>query len=305
MTLWSDLAAKQDLATSVNGTNMSIPLAITVNAVAFAWAGVTVTTSITDSNGTAAPVATLTFTTGASGAATISLTAAQKVTLGAGTTWRYSIVAETADVLHWSIAGQLSVRRVDTPGTSTAGLAATITAGTITIALTAPSSAASTISVTDAGGYFTGTNVETVLAELATSTPSLDELINSTLLASITTTQAGPIMVAPFALQLVAAEFVNFGSATIAASDTNYWELKLQKYNAATGTGGVVIATRTSRVSDGSSFPQRQGINWDAVSFDPTNALFAKDDVLGLASFITGAPGTITSPLVTVRYRPI
>ena len=81
----------QPMVTTIDGSDMSIPFTLTINAVAFVWAGSTVTTTITDLLDNPAAVTALTFTQGAAGAGTISLTAAQKTTLGVGT-FKYSFV---------------------------------------------------------------------------------------------------------------------------------------------------------------------------------------------------------------------
>lgn len=153
------------------GCDLSIPFTITEDAVAFAWAGVTVVTEIVvDRTGADAAVASFTFTTGASGAATLSLTEAQKTTLGVGT-YRYSIVASVGDALQWSVYGQYSLANAyDNGQASTDGVAVTITAGTVAVAITASGMTSAQVAavyqplaLTDAGGYYT---TDTVVAAL-------------------------------------------------------------------------------------------------------------------------------------------
>jgi hypothetical protein len=138
---------------AVLGVDRNIALTVTENAVARPWGGDTITALIYEKDGvTAAAVTTWTFTTGASGAATMSLTEAQLTTLGVGT-YRYAVVNDTQDQ-PW-FEGQLSVVGPTSSGTATTGITlALTTGGGITLTLSVVATTAAQVSVLDPNSYW-------------------------------------------------------------------------------------------------------------------------------------------------------
>lgn len=154
--------AALNLACTV-ANDFTLTLAVTENGSNWSATGATLATSIYDSAGNA--VAT-NFTSSASdGLITLTLTDTQTSTLGVGVySYRLS-VTKSSNTRTW-IAGTLSVVEPGVGGRS-ASASLTVTTSTVTLTLTslvAPEAAQ--ISVADTGGNFTGTNVETVLAEI-------------------------------------------------------------------------------------------------------------------------------------------
>lgn len=152
--------------TIVKGADFSLGLTITENSVAYAWSGATVTTSIVVEGTGTAQATNWTFTTGADGVATMSLTDTETTALGVGVFYYYVSVTKSGTTTPW-FAGKLDVRAPWTPATSamTVSLAVS-TGGAVTLTITNSSPTAASVPVTDSAGLYTGTNVETVLAEL-------------------------------------------------------------------------------------------------------------------------------------------
>lgn len=135
MTAWSDRPYNQPILTGLDGLDTSIPFTLAINAVAYVWAGSAVTTTITDDRGVLQAVPAFTWTAGASGAGTLSLTAAQKVSLGVGN-YHYTFTIAIGAALQFAMAGQFSIALGQTAGTTTAGIGVTSTNGVITANVT-------------------------------------------------------------------------------------------------------------------------------------------------------------------------
>jgi len=302
VTTVSQLPASCNLVCTV-GNDFTLTLAVTENGSTWSSTGATLATDIIARDGT---VVATDFTTAATdGQVTLTLTDANTTALGVGVySYRLS-VTKSGNTRDW-IAGTLSVVEAGIGGTSTSNASLAISSGALSLALTTFTNVASAVTVADAGSYFTGTNVEAVLQELGSTSPTLDELIATGGMFSYTggTSSTNPIMIAPFALRIVACELVCF-STSVSASDTNWWSFELRKYNATTGTSGSTFATKTTKVTGGEAIAQRQAWNFDTVSFDSGISTFAKGDALGLAGITNGTPGNATQVAVTVRYRPV
>jgi lysophospholipase L1-like esterase len=160
----SQAPATLDLV-AVKGDDLTVTLTVTENGTAYDWTGATVATSILDSSGT--EVATdFTSTTSAGGILTLALTDANSTTLGVAT-YRWQVNVTKASATRTWLAGALSVMQPGWGGTSTSSASLSITTGAATIAITSiTGGAAAGITVADAGGYYAGTNVETVLASI-------------------------------------------------------------------------------------------------------------------------------------------
>lgn len=234
MATWSNQGGTATII-AVTGVDLSVPFTITENSVARAWSSDTTTASIYDRDGTAATVATFTFTQGASGAATMSLTSAQLTTLGVGT-FRYAVINSTSGGVETAwVVGQFSILNPWEGGTATTGVTVAITTGggiTIDIAVTA--TAATQITVADAGGYFAATNVETMGQELGARINGLQRLPTSVIAQSIPRTQVRDNLTASFVsgqqsfvlvwLPAGLISTISFSSATTAAiTPTAQW----------------------------------------------------------------------------------
>ena len=162
----------------VEGDDLSLSLTITEDSVAYPWSGVTVASAIYTLTGAAVAVASFTTATPTDGTLTVSLTDTQTGTLGPGT-YRYAITFTEASLTRTMLAGVLSVMEAGYGGTSVSSATLSVTTGTATVAITGQvtANAAANITVADTGGYYTGTNVETVLAEIGKS--SLHRLITT------------------------------------------------------------------------------------------------------------------------------
>lgn len=165
VTAWSDRPYNQPILTGLDGADTSIPFTLAVNGTPYVWPGSTVTSTITDDRGVLQTVPAFTWTAGASGAGTLSLTSAQKVSLGVGN-YHYTFTIAIGAALQFAMAGQFSIALGQTAGTTTAGIGVTSTNGVIAVAITATPGLASNIALNDAGGFYAASNVEAALAEL-------------------------------------------------------------------------------------------------------------------------------------------
>ena len=134
-------------------------------------------------------------------------------------------------------------------------------------------------------------------------TPTVEELICSVLLRDFSATSSNPIFVAPFPLKVISASLIVWGSSVV-TSDTNYWKLYIDKA-AAIGGATTEIAFKHTKVTGGTAIVTRVDWNYNTVSWDATEATFATGDVLQFVAYKTGAPTTLTTPLLTVRYSPL
>ncbi len=146
------------------------------------------------------------------------------------------------------------------------------------------------------------TNPFAVIDELATKSASVGEMF-ATLYFQPTLSGTGsfPIFVAPFPLVVKQVSVVVWNSS-VAADDTNYWRLVVRRMRA---NVAVEIASKTTQLTGGQAIAQRTDWNFDAVTFNATNALIAKGDIVDFAAFITGTATALNGPACTVRYEPV
>jgi hypothetical protein len=159
----------------------------------------------------------------------------------------------------------------------------------------------------DPGNYYNATDYNGAFQEIAATSATINELTMSVNFGTIFSTVGAAsafIGVAPFPLQVVAAEFSTWQNG-IVASDVNSWSIELRKFNAATGTGGSSFAIKTTRVTGGAAILQRQGWNYDAVVFNPVISTFSKGDCIGVSCFPTGTPLALNGLGCTIRFRPL
>jgi hypothetical protein len=115
------------------------------------------------------------------------------------------------------------------------------------------------------------------------------------------------IFVAPYActVEQLALEVQRAG---VTASDTNYWSISLRKQHGGTSAAGnyttTTIATKTTQATGGALMPKRGEWNFDTVTFDATNKVLVKGDVLDLAFTATGTPDPIKGCVATFRIQP-
>ena len=150
---------------AVKGDDLTVTLSVTESSVAYDWTGATVATAILDSTG--ATVATnFTTVTPANGTLTMSLTDTNTTTLGVGS-YRYWLSVTKSSATRTWLAGLLTVMETGWGGTSSSSASLSITTGSATINISSINVTATGVSVADTAGYYTATNVETVLAEQA------------------------------------------------------------------------------------------------------------------------------------------
>jgi hypothetical protein len=157
-----------------------------------------------------------------------------------------------------------------------------------------------------AGGYAAYDATQAALA-LKVDTTELNQLASvEDLIASISihTAQAATVsygvLVAPFPLRVLSLEMAV--AVGFAASDVDYWTMTLRRYRA-----GVVntIASKSTQATGGQALASNTGWNMDSATFDPTYRDLAKDDILNMAFFKTGAAANLDRPIITVRYEPL
>jgi len=161
------------------GDDFTLTLTVTESGAPYVWG--TVTAAIVGH----ATVTAFTVSLPADGTCVLSLTDAQTTALGPGG-YAWNFTATKAGYAQTWMSGTLTVTPPGSPGVSQVSATVTVTTGAAT-SLTVTSSVydatartsiadhladttdahdASAVSVADTGGYYTGTNVETVLAEL-------------------------------------------------------------------------------------------------------------------------------------------
>lgn len=164
MATYSALPATLNLVATV-GNDFTLSLTVTENGSPWVATGATLATDIIDSSGT---VVATDFTTAAStGTVSLSLTDANTTTLGVGV-YSYRLSVTKSSLTRDWIAGTLSIVEAGQGGTSTSSASLSISNSAVTLSLTSlVAPLAENITVADAGGYYTGTTVEAVLAEAA------------------------------------------------------------------------------------------------------------------------------------------
>lgn len=230
----SQAPATLDLV-AVKADDFTVTLTVTENSVAYDWTGATVATSILDGTGTA--VATnFTATTSSGGVLTLTLTDANTTALGVGT-FRWQVNVTKASATRTWLAGALSIMQAGWGGSSSQTASLSITTGSATVAIaSATVGAASNITVADAGGYYSGTNVESVLAEQVTKFVNRTQALTGSETVAITQTGATSELVGAIA---ISDNLANPGTL-----------LKITHYGAGNSEGyGVDISNRPSASS--------------------------------------------------------
>ena len=150
---------------AVKGDDLTITLSVTESSVAYDWTGATVATQILDTSGTVLAT-NFTTSTPANGALVLSLTDTNTTAIGVGT-FRYWVSVTKSSATRTWLAGAFTVMQAGWGGTSTSSASLSITTSSATVAISSVTGGtAAGISVVDTAGYFTSTNVESVLAEL-------------------------------------------------------------------------------------------------------------------------------------------
>lgn len=111
------------------------------------------------------------------------------------------------------------------------------------------------------------------------------------------------LFVAPFPCKVVDALVAAFGG-NAAASNTNYWEIYLQRYSQA-AEGSQTIATRTTRETTGEGFTQYKGWSWERQAF--SNNILGRGDTCRIKfEAITGSAPEILGPVMAaIRLEEI
>lgn len=151
----------------------------------------------------------------------------------------------------------------------------------------------------------------TTVDELAAQTPSLEELLTSTLVPCwngpidrLSTANAMTLLVAPIPLRILSVA-ISWEYWNLAASDTAYWSANLNK---GTGpTGFASIATRTTQNTGANAngpVVARKPWTFDAAAWG--NADLAAGELLRVTFSPAGTVNDLDMPFtVTTRYRPL
>jgi hypothetical protein len=111
------------------------------------------------------------------------------------------------------------------------------------------------------------------------------------------------IMVAPFAMRVLGVD-VAFEYWTCAESDTNYWELTLEKGSGASFPDIAIKTTQATGANANGGIAPRTAWSFDSANWG--DADMAKGQLLAVNLARVGTPPTIVYPAVyTVRYRPL
>lgn len=154
---------------------------------------------------------------------------------------------------------------------------------------------------TKVGQPYQKAQVDALMAQV----PSLDDLFASTYLGDMTS-GSWYVFVAPFALQIKAAEFMT-QSAVVSSSTANYL-FELRRVRAGTNTTFAQKTTYSGDGAGGQAIAAQTSWNFDNVSWNATVAQFQKGDGM-VFRFVANAGSPTPNPLsrctVTVRYSPL
>lgn len=146
---------------------------------------------------------------------------------------------------------------------------------------------------------------------LANQTATVEELVETVVSpTTVSATTSFPLWVAPFAARILSCA-LNFQSGSIAADNTNYWDVQLRKWiegvgGAVLGTDYFILADKNTKVTGGEAITMRKAWTFDAETFDATASALAKDDVLDVAFGKFGTAANLTAPYsITIRYSPL
>jgi hypothetical protein len=155
--------------------------------------------------------------------------------------------------------------------------------------------------------------LELIVADMKAVTPVVEELLFSTNVTCWVDSSGNltrsplnhrtTLMVAPFAMRVLGVD-VAFEYWSCPESDTNYWELTLEKGSGVSFPDIAVKTTQaTGTLANGPIIPRT------AWSFDSANwgdADMAKGQLLAMNLARVGTPPTIMYPATyTIRYRPL
>lgn len=153
----------------------------------------------------------------------------------------------------------------------------------------------------------TGTgNTGWKLVPFGEQTVAIEELVASTIFTTgtVTNTTAYPIFTAMFPCRVTACSVIIYETAGIAAdSDVIYWSVELRRARAGSE---AVIATKTTKLTGGEAVGLRTDWNFDAATFDATNKVLNKGDIVNVSFNEVGV--TLVGwakPMATVRYEPV
>lgn len=159
-----------------------------------------------------------------------------------------------------------------------------------------------------AGDAATAATAAAALAAGLALVPSLEELTwcwSPTL--TLTTTVSWPVFgPVPFALRATTCSIATWNS-TVTANDTNYWTITLRRVRANVTADIATITTRATAGVAGQPFgsiTSRTGRNFDGATFDASNQVFQKDDIMSVAFIPTGSPTSLSGIIMTGRYEP-
>lgn len=110
---------------------------------------------------------------------------------------------------------------------------------------------------------------------------------------------------AQFALRILGFSILTTTGTSINASDTNWAQFQLKKHLPGDAPG-LVIATKTTKLTGGASLLARTSWTFDNVLWDADNRKLLPGEWLGIQASVGG--GAVTFPgrnLLTVRYQPI
>lgn len=138
------------------------------------------------------------------------------------------------------------------------------------------------------------------IATMQGSVMLVSELMNTAILTSgsISVATTIPVWVATQAALVDQAALT--ATATVAASDTDYWTVELIGYRAGVARS---FASKTTKVTAGEALTSMREWNFDLITFSAFRVL-GKGDVLAVRFTPTGSPPALVMPAITFRPAP-
>lgn len=130
--------------------------------------------------------------------------------------------------------------------------------------------------------------------------PTTEELFVSVMQPTIDAALTVPVFVAPFALTVEQFSLVAFDPVGgVPASGTDLWVIQVRRWRAG---ASVVIASSDTNPD---AIVYREEWNLDAVTFDASNKVCQKGDIIEVAWTPTGSPAALEQVAMSVRYEPV
>lgn len=121
-------------------------------------------------------------------------------------------------------------------------------------------------------------------------------------LASLSATDATGKVVLTAPCPIIVRDIRFVSTSALSVSDTDYWTFEFGRLRNPGNTYNAIVTKSTQATGGGAVFAMTP-YSFDQVAFDTNAQVLLKDDTLVLRPTKTGAPATINTPAVTVRYQ--